>query len=236
MAHHPLESVLRVYLDQNHWIYLSQALRGRPRSQQEADAALVIQASVDANLASYPLSLAHLEETWRQRRADKRIPLADTMTAISRNHTIAPPSALLPGELDRALRARFGQPADVRPLKPFGIGLEHMTAGQAPQLDPDVVELLLRRHPALERRRITDWIDALMLGGPNVDLPYGDLTPPPRDIAQSFATEEQAQLASPPTAQMPMSADAAWQPDCCSTSATPSTRRSCAPPSVPIRS
>jgi hypothetical protein len=82
----------------------------------------------------------------------------------------------------------------VRPVKPFGIGLEHMTAGQAPQLDPEVVELLLRRHPGLDRRRITDWIDALMLGGPNVDLPYGELTPPPRDVAQSFAAEEQAQL------------------------------------------
>ncbi len=33
-----------------------------------------------------------------------------------------------------------------------------------------------------------------MLGGPNVDLPYGEPTAPPRDVAQSFADEEQAQL------------------------------------------
>jgi hypothetical protein len=83
--------VVRVYLDQNHWIYLSRALNGKPRSQEEADAALSIQASVETAQASYSLSIAHLEETWRQRRADKRLPLADTMSLISKNHAIAPP-------------------------------------------------------------------------------------------------------------------------------------------------
>lgn len=191
---HPLLRVLRVYLDQNHWIYLSSALHGRPRSQAEADAATVVLASVDAGLASYPLSLAHLEETWRQRRAAKRLPLADTMAAVSRNHTIAPPSALLPGELDRALRARFGEPTHVRALQPFGIGLAHMSDGEAPQLGAEVMRVLLRRYPGLDRRRITDCVDALMIGGPDVDLPFGDLTPPPREVSVSFAAEEQAQL------------------------------------------
>lgn len=184
----------RVYLDQNHWIYLSRALGGHPRSADEADAALVIKASVDQGLASYPLSLSHLEETWRQRRAAKRIPLANTMASISRNHAIAPPDALLAGELDRALHARFGQPDDLRPLQPFGVGLKHMTAGQAPELDPELIQLLLSANPGLERGRITDWIDALMLGGPDVDLPYGDLAPPPRSVAEAFAAEEEAQL------------------------------------------
>jgi len=184
----------RVYLDQNHWVYLARAIQGRPRTAAEADAALVVQAGVEAGLASFPLSLAHVEETWRRRRADKRIPLADTMSAISRNHAIAPPWALLPAEIDRALASRFGEPATPRTIQPFGIGLSHMTAGRAPQLDPKIVQALLSRYPVLDARRVTDWIDALMRSGPNADLPFEGMQPPPRDLAEAFAVEEQAQL------------------------------------------
>lgn len=92
-------------------MYLSKALNGAARSPAEADAARMILASVQAGQASYPLSTAHLHETWKRRRADSRLPLARTMALISKHHAIAPPWQLLPAELDRALHARFGRAA-----------------------------------------------------------------------------------------------------------------------------
>jgi hypothetical protein len=188
--------VLRIYLDQNHWIYLSRALNGNPRSSAEADAALFIQASIDAGQASYPLSVAHVEETWRQRRAAKRLALADTMTTISRNHTIAPPWAVVPAEIDRALLTRFGEPQDVRPLQPFGIGMHHMSGGLLPKPDAAIVTALVSKHPHLGRRQITDMIDAILLSGPAADLPIGGLRPPSRAPAEAFARAEQLVLST----------------------------------------
>jgi hypothetical protein len=50
----------RVYLDQNHWSYLSLALGGQPRTQAEAEAARVIVRSVATQEASFPLSTARV--------------------------------------------------------------------------------------------------------------------------------------------------------------------------------
>jgi hypothetical protein len=56
----------RVYLDQNHWSYLSLALGGQPRTPEEAEAAKVIVRSVANQEASFPLSTAHVFETWME--------------------------------------------------------------------------------------------------------------------------------------------------------------------------
>jgi hypothetical protein len=50
----------RVYLDQNHWSYLSLALGGQPRTQEEAEAAKAIVRSVADQEASFSLSIAHV--------------------------------------------------------------------------------------------------------------------------------------------------------------------------------
>jgi hypothetical protein len=184
----------RVYLDQNHWVYLSKALNGAARSQAEADAARMILASVQAGQASYLLSTAHLHETWKRRRADSRLPLARTMALISKHHAIAPPWQLLPAELDRTLHARFGRPAHPLPLQPFGRGLAHLSGGKAPALDPELVNALRELHPVLTDQDITDVIDALLLSGPDADLPFGDIKLPPLHVAEEFAEAQQAQL------------------------------------------
>jgi hypothetical protein len=186
--------MLRVYLDQNHWIYLSKAFNGAARSDEEADAARMICASVEAGYASYPLSTAHVYETWKTRRAERRLPLARAMALISQNHAIAPPGQLLPPELDRALQRRFGRPERLLPLQPFGHGMAHLSGGIAPALDPEIVRALRQRHPELAQRHIIDWNDALLLAGPAVDLPFGEIRQPPLHIAETYAAEQQAQL------------------------------------------
>lgn len=71
-----------VYLDQNQWSYLSLALRGEPRTPEDATAAEAVRRSVAAGSASFPLSTAHVFETWKQHSAQKRQPLAETMMCL----------------------------------------------------------------------------------------------------------------------------------------------------------
>jgi len=47
------------------------------------------------------------------------------MALLSRFHTIAPESLLVPSEIDRALKARFGAPEIVRGVQVFGVGADH---------------------------------------------------------------------------------------------------------------
>lgn len=80
---------------------------------------------VNRGLVSLPLSAAHYMETQNRRDWRSRRELAETMLAFSKLHTIAPQEKLLPAEVDRALRERFGQPLQVRELRPFGVGASH---------------------------------------------------------------------------------------------------------------
>lgn len=47
------------------------------------------------------------------------------MLIFSNLHTMAPQERLLPGEVDAALQARFGAPAQPREVRPFGTGISH---------------------------------------------------------------------------------------------------------------
>lgn len=110
----PIASMKHIYLDQNQWSYLSLAAEAVTRSAADGT-------------ASFPLSTAHVFETWKQHRADKRQPLAQTMMEISRNDAIASPQQLLPPELDQALHRRFGRPDPPAQVEPFGRGLQHLS-------------------------------------------------------------------------------------------------------------
>jgi hypothetical protein len=50
------------------------------------------------------------------------------MAELSRFHAIASVPDVLPGELDRALKERYGKPVFPRPLQVFGIGIAHAFA------------------------------------------------------------------------------------------------------------
>ena len=182
-----------VYLDQNQWSYLSLARQGGARTPGEAAAAEAIERSVTDGTASYPLSTAHVFETWKQHRAEKRLPLARTMMEVSRNEAIAPPQQLLPTELDRALHRRFARPDRPADVRPFGRGLAHLSGGAIPHPDPELIRYVQGLHPAMDDGRIVDWIDALLLAGPDADLPTDEIGQPPLQFAEGFAAAQTEQ-------------------------------------------
>jgi hypothetical protein len=163
-------------LDQNQWSNLSLALHSEPRAPEDSAAAEAVQRSVAHATASSPLSTAHVFETWQQHRADKRQPLAQAMMEISGNGAIASPQQLLPPELDQALHRRFGRPDPPAEVTPFGRGLKHLSGDVAPDPDPALARDLRELHPELNDAEITDRIDALLLAGPDENLPTAERT------------------------------------------------------------
>ena len=160
-------SVKHVYLDQNQWSYLSLALRGEPRAPEDTAAAEAVKRSVADGAASFPLSIAHVFETWKQRSTEKRQPLAQTMMEISRNDAIAPPQKLVPAELEHALHRRFGRPDPPADVEPFGRGLAHLSGGLASDPDPELSTPPARAASrARSRRRSSTASTRLLLAGP----------------------------------------------------------------------
>ena len=155
----------RIYLDQNKWIDLAAAEKGRSKGAQYGDALIVLRAAVDAGEVSLPLSSAHYMETHTRREWESRRDLATTMLALSRLHTIAPPDSVVPAEVDRALRDRYGRPATVRPLRPFGVGASHAFALEIPQyrVPEDLADMVADRWNF--ERRASELQEALLLTG-----------------------------------------------------------------------
>jgi len=75
--------------------------------------------------ALFPLSNVHYMETWRQGSEQRRGELAVEMAFLSNFVTIAPARALWPREIEHALHAQFGRPAEPSPIAPLGAGVAH---------------------------------------------------------------------------------------------------------------
>jgi hypothetical protein len=116
------------YLDQNHWIQLSQAaygLGGRPETATVLEALLQARAS---GRACFPLSWAHYVETLKRRAPDRRLRLATIMLELSGGITIAPPPVVWRHEIDVALGRYFPDRIVPEPFQLLAIGAAH-TAG-----------------------------------------------------------------------------------------------------------
>jgi hypothetical protein len=186
--------MLHVYLDQNKWIDLSRGLGSTDANGARfRGVALAIERTVEAQQASFPLSIAHIFETWKRRKWEPRHALAATMSAISQNHAIAAPHALLPPELDRALNRRFGRPTTLLPLEPFGRGLSHAGGPAATQLLDANRKAALAGMSHLDAEAAGDELDSLLLAGPPEDLPAAEIQQPPLEFAENFATAQNAQ-------------------------------------------
>lgn len=160
----------RIYLDQNKWIDLAAAEKGQPNGAPFDDALTVLRAAVDANAVSLPLSSVHYIETNVRRHWESRRDLAKTMLALSRTHTIAPPDGLVPAEVDRALRQRYGHPTSIRPLRPFGVGASHAFAREIPRyrVPEDLVDVVADKWNF--ERRANELQEALLLAGPSPEF------------------------------------------------------------------
>lgn len=86
-------------------------------------------------------------ETGRRADARSRRDVADLMIELSERVTMAHARAILPAELDRALRRRFGRPEHVRPIDVFGIGVAHISAGGVELPRPNLAAAFERGTP-----------------------------------------------------------------------------------------
>jgi hypothetical protein len=186
--------MLRVYLDENKWIDLARAASGHPQGEKFKTVAMMIAAAISCGEASFPLSAGHMFETWKQKSGRRRHEVATTMLAISRNHAIAPHWELVPGEIDRALRRRFGRPIDCRPVRPFGQGIKHRSGIYAPSISETLRARVLAAEPTLSQSELSDAIDLVLLAGPLEDLPLAGVAAPPVKPAQDFARAQNEQV------------------------------------------
>lgn len=184
--------MLRVYLDMNKWIEVARAMKAGPERAPEVIAIML--AAIDRGYASFPLSAGHVFETWKTASARRRHDLAPAMEALSKNHAIAAPAKLLPGELDLALQRRFGRPTVAIPVQPFGWGLEHSFAQPLPQVSAETRAALRAHDPAMTEQDITAFIELALLAGPPEDLPVPGIAQPPLQFAVAFAADENEQM------------------------------------------
>ncbi|WP_431795253.1 hypothetical protein [Microbacterium enclense] len=129
--------MLRVYLDQNKWIDLARAAKGHPAGARYVEVLEAARTAVAAGTASFPLDMIRYVETGKRSNDRSRNDVANVMIELSNRHTMLPGRYVLPAELDRALKARYGRPEEPRRPAVFGSGIQHVTNGQVvlPELD-----------------------------------------------------------------------------------------------------
>jgi hypothetical protein len=113
-----------VYLDQNKWIELAQAVHGKGNAHLLPILEFVRQIKA-SGLAVFPLSLAHHIETSKRLDAGQQERLGRLMWEISDGRTFAAPDVILRSEIDSALVRTFQRTLRVRPLVLVGRGLSH---------------------------------------------------------------------------------------------------------------
>lgn len=117
--------MLTVYLDQNKWIDLARAETGHPKGDAFVETLAVLKRAVDEGRARFPLSAAHYYETGKRGDRKSRMELAATMVRVAGTLRIAPPHAIVPWEIQRALVEVFAFPSVVPDLPLFGPGVAH---------------------------------------------------------------------------------------------------------------
>jgi hypothetical protein len=120
--------VLTVYLDQNKWIDLARAETGHPKGAPFINVLAIFKQAADDGRARFPLSCAHYFESGKKGNPKKRMELVATMVGLAGLLRIAPPHAIVPWEIRRALVAVFDLPTSVPDPGLFGPGVAHAFA------------------------------------------------------------------------------------------------------------
>ncbi len=113
-----------IYLDQNKWIELARAVKGKSDSRL-LQVLEILRESKRLGHNLFPLSLAHFMETNKRRELQSRTRLGELIWELSDNWTLAGPSAILQWELDRALAKSLNRRLEIRPFSLLGKGLRH---------------------------------------------------------------------------------------------------------------
>jgi hypothetical protein len=138
----PMRGRTSVYLDQNHWSTLSNAIHEPARvvDSDERDAALRLIDLALSQQVVLPFSGAHLGETCRQLDPEARYRRALTMAQLSAGWQLRDPLVLRQFELRQAMTVRYrGRcliPAEAVTLEPGAVGV-----GQCSDLDGEKSDL-----------------------------------------------------------------------------------------------
>lgn len=114
-----------IYLDQNMWIGLKDAVAGRASAERFAGVPEMCAAAVEAERCRFVLSYSHYEETHRRPRATDRAELAHVMLALTGAQTIAIPEVIIRHEVRRALSVVLDLDGEPGAYDPFGWGADH---------------------------------------------------------------------------------------------------------------
>lgn len=143
-----------------------------------ADVLEIARYGVKERLVRFPLSSTHYIELARARSGRRRNDVGAVMNEFSRQETIAASTDLLPGEIDRACRDRWGLPTGLREVAVFGYGAAHAFNSlpevrfHAPAELPvdDETRALIEEHYSRE-------MEKALITGPLADYPFDGIDP-----------------------------------------------------------
>jgi len=185
--------MLRVYLDQNHWVGLRKARVGHREGGRFKDALLLLEEATARGWVSLPLSMQHFMEVQHRRDWNSRLRLAGTMVRLSKWHGIAPQRVLVAHEIDRALHACFARPLVPRRAQVFGVGANHVFGRSTASYELPSEAATLPLHDRRMLERLGSAVkEAMLLVGPHPDCSVPGYDPlPHRRVAERFATEQE---------------------------------------------
>jgi hypothetical protein len=185
---------LRVYLDQNKWIDLAKAATGSPEGDRFMDVLEIARHGSKAGLVVFPLSSVHYMETLRTRSGRRRHDVGGLMDELSRQVTMVSSPDVLPGEIDRAVRSRYGRPTLIRDVPIFGHGMWHAFQETPERFHlSDEVKVDEETRARIEER-YTRLLERAMLTGPTQDFPYGGIDPKASDALRERHAQEERDL------------------------------------------
>jgi hypothetical protein len=116
--------VLTVYLDQNIWIEMKNAITGKPNGSRAQGLFERCVAAVENGLFRFVLSYSHYEETMRWDTPDERKKLAQVMWTVAGRNRMAMPQTLIRQEVASALHQMYRPPGKRPDIEPFGLGAD----------------------------------------------------------------------------------------------------------------
>lgn len=183
----------RIYLDQNMWIYLARARKRQGDLPRYQDVLTLAEAGVEAGLISFPLSSIHYIETNNRRPWERRQDLAQTMASISRFHAIAPFTAVVPPEIDRALKSMFDVSIPPRSVQVFGIGFQHAMNRPFPVFEMPADAPVSREFRCAFNDAVVKSTEWVMLSGlpPELEVDESEFDKEQREVGNRLASEQE---------------------------------------------
>jgi hypothetical protein len=168
----------RVYLDTKFWIYLRDALLGKPGPDSHTQLLAILQEVVEAGTHVCPLEFTLFAELMKQGNADLRIASARLMDRLSLGVVLKPFQTRVQAEVLRYLYVRFKPGAPLHTMDELvWTHPAYMLGRMVPvprNVPPETVRLIQERFDAAIRRFGIEGI--LTTAGPDIEWPVPDST------------------------------------------------------------